>query len=93
MFGGNDSNNMVLATDTDSWGRYFSARNTGQVPIALMPVGTAITPPARSTPSPAASASPLTSPRKAWGGVLPIASDDCRTRSRPAPTPPRAPSA
>ena len=22
MFGGNDANNMVLATDNDSWGRY-----------------------------------------------------------------------
>ena len=27
LFGGNDSNNTVLATDTDSWSRYFSARS------------------------------------------------------------------
>ena len=39
MFGGNDSNNMLLATDTDSWGRYLSARNTGVNPIALAPAG------------------------------------------------------
>ena len=44
QYGGNDSNNTVLATDADSWGRYFAARNTGQDPIALMPVGTAATP-------------------------------------------------
>src|SRR5688572_20190941 len=41
MFGGNDSNNMVLATDNDSWGRYMSARNTGVNPIALAPAGAA----------------------------------------------------
>ena len=35
MFGGNDAHNMVLATDTDSWGRYFAARNTGSAPIAF----------------------------------------------------------
>ena len=44
LFGGNDANNMVLATDADSFGRYFTARNAGQDPIALMPVGTAPTP-------------------------------------------------
>jgi uncharacterized protein (DUF1501 family) len=70
LYGGNDANNMVLATDTDSWGRYFAARNTGQDPIALMPVGT--------TPTPAGQVNPVTgrvsdagSP-EAWGGVLPI---------------------
>eukprot|EP01041_Mallomonas_annulata_P025289 gene25289-46280_t len=40
LFGGNDSHNMVLATDSDSWGRYFATRNTGSDPIALMPLGT-----------------------------------------------------
>src|SRR4051812_45547074 len=44
LFGGNDANNMVLATDNDTWTRYFTARNTGSDPIALMPVGTAPTP-------------------------------------------------
>ncbi|MBB5746997.1 DUF1501 domain-containing protein [Brevundimonas variabilis] len=41
MFGGNDSHNMVLATDADSYGRYYAARNTGSSPIALLPPGTA----------------------------------------------------
>ena len=41
LFGGNDAHNTVLATDNDTWGRYFAARNTGTDPIALMPVGTA----------------------------------------------------
>jgi hypothetical protein len=45
MFGGNDAHNMVLATDTDTWGRYFRARNLGADPIALMPAGTAPTAP------------------------------------------------
>jgi uncharacterized protein (DUF1501 family) len=85
LFGGNDTNNMVLATDTDSWGRYFAARNTGVSPIALMPVGTAITPPGgtnavtgRVLPTGnAAFAFP-----EAWGGVLPI------TPVNPNPVPP-----
>jgi uncharacterized protein (DUF1501 family) len=77
MFGGNDSNNMVLATDTDSWGRYESARATGVNPIALMRVGEAATPPGGTHPrtgralpnNNGAYAFP-----EAWGGVLPIAS-------------------
>jgi uncharacterized protein (DUF1501 family) len=75
LFGGNDSNNMVLATDTDSWARYFSARNSGVDPIALMPVGAAATPPGgtnaitgRVLPN---NASAYLLP-EAWGGVLPI---------------------
>ena len=70
LYGGNDANNMVLATDTDSWGRYFAARNTGQDPIALMPEGTAPTPPGQVsavTGRVATASSP-----EAWGGVLPI---------------------
>lgn len=70
MFGGNDANNMVLATDQDSWTRYFSARNTGVDPIALMPVGTAPTAVGATNPLTgrvATAASP-----DAWGGVLPI---------------------
>jgi len=62
MQGGQDSNNMVLATDDDSWARYVSARNTGATPIAL--ARTAVrTPPTNNawgtTPS-------------GWGGVVPI---------------------
>ncbi len=75
MFGGNDANNMVLATDTDSWGRYWSARNTGQTPIALMPAGTAATLPGGVNPvtgrglpnNNGAYIFP-----EAWGGVLPV---------------------
>lgn len=40
LFGGNDSANMILPTDTDSWGRYEAARKQGTAPIALPPVGT-----------------------------------------------------
>jgi len=71
LFGGNDGHSTVLATDPDSWGRYFAARNTGADPIALMPVGTA--------PTPVGQVSPVTgrvakaAGPEAWGGVLPIA--------------------
>lgn len=75
LFGGNDSHNMLLATDNDSWGRYWAARRQGNSPIALMPVGTAATAPGgtnsltgRVLPNTvAAYAFP-----EAWGGVLPI---------------------
>ena len=60
LYGGNDANNMVLATDSDSWGRYVSARNTGSDPIALTAVGTAPTGGAKATTP------------QAWGGVIPI---------------------
>jgi uncharacterized protein (DUF1501 family) len=63
LYGGNDANNMVLATDTDSWGRYTSARNTGADPIALQSLGAAATMGAK-----------LTTPQ-AWGGVIPITPD------------------
>jgi len=85
MFGGNDSNNMVLATDTDSWGRYWSARNTGVNPIALMPAGTAATPPGGTNPV-TGRALPNNNTAyqrpEAWGGVLPI------TSGVPNPVPP-----
>ena len=66
MQGGQDSNNMVLATDPDSFGRYTSARNTGSDPIALMAPGTApiSVPPGARKNTPAM-----------WGGVLPIVPD------------------
>ena len=79
LFGGNDANNMVLATDTDSFGRYFAARNTGDDPIALMPPGSpkvAI----GSTSSVTGRVATAKSP-EAWGGVLPI------TPSTPNPVP------
>jgi uncharacterized protein (DUF1501 family) len=71
LFGGNDSHNTVLATDADSWGRYWSARNTGSDPIALMPAGTPVTPLGQTSPVTgrvSARARP-----EFWGGVLPIA--------------------
>lgn len=70
LFGGNDAHNTVLATDTDSWTRYFNTRNTGADPIALMPVGTAPTPVGQTSPV-TGRVSDLGSP-EAWGGVLPI---------------------
>ena len=70
LFGGNDSHNTVLATDTDSWDRYFATRNTGTDPIALMPAGTPPTPVGQVN-SLTGRVSALTSP-EAWGGVLPI---------------------
>lgn len=70
LYGGNDSNNTVLATDSDSWGRYFAARNTGATPIALMPAGTAATAVGDTNPVTGRVAT-ATSP-EAWGGVLPI---------------------
>ncbi len=70
LFGGNDGHNTVLATDADSFGRYFAARNTGQDPIALMPVGTAPTPVGQTSPVTGRVAT-LKTP-EAWGGPLPF---------------------
>jgi len=70
LFGGMDGNNAVIATDTDSWTRYFAARNTGDDPIALMPVGTAPTPVGQVSSVTGRTAT-LRTP-EAWGGVLPI---------------------
>jgi uncharacterized protein (DUF1501 family) len=41
LFGGNDTYNTVLATDTASWNNYVSVRNQAPDPIALKAVGTA----------------------------------------------------
>ncbi len=60
LAGGQDSNNMVLATDPDNWARYNQARNTGASPIALKAPGVA--------PDPRAG---IATPAR-WGGVLPI---------------------
>jgi uncharacterized protein (DUF1501 family) len=74
MFGGNDAHNTVLATDSDTFGRYLSARNTGNDPIALMPPGAAAQPVgAASTFTPGRTVS-RASPEN-WGGVLPIVPD------------------
>jgi uncharacterized protein (DUF1501 family) len=70
QLGGNDSNNTVLASDTDSWNRYWAARNTGSDPIALMPVGTAPVA-VGATSSVTGRVSALNKP-EAWGGILPI---------------------
>lgn len=70
--GGNDSNNLLLATDAGSFNQYWTARTSGTDPIALMPPGTA--------PVAIGQVSPLTKRTintadmpEHWGGVLPIA--------------------
>jgi len=60
LFGGNDSANMVLPTDTASWNAYQTVRTQQPDPIALRSAGT----PADNA---AAAATPA-----ALGGVLPI---------------------
>ncbi len=70
LFGGNDAHNTVLATDTDTWARYFAARNIGSDPIALMPVGTP--PTAIGAVSPVTGRTATLARPEAWGGVLPI---------------------
>ncbi|WGM48421.1 hypothetical protein KOAAANKH_03320 [Brevundimonas sp. NIBR10] len=71
LFGGNDANNMVVATDQDSYDRYWAARRTGDDPIALMPPGAAPVP-IGSTSS--VTGRTVTSARmpEAWGGLLPL---------------------
>ncbi len=71
QYGGNDANNSVVATDPDSFGRYFALRNVGASPIALMPPGTAPTPVGQVNPVTKRTVSSLAQP-EAWGGVLPI---------------------
>ncbi len=71
LYGGNDANNMVLATDTDTWGRYFATRNQGTDPIALMPVGTAAVAVGQTSTVTGRVVANLAKP-EAWGGVLPI---------------------
>ena len=68
--GGNDSNNTVVATDADSYGRYYAARNTGTDPIALLPAGTPPVP-IGATSSYTKRVSRPGSPEH-LGGVLPI---------------------
>lgn len=70
LFGGNDGNNTVLASDADTFGRYFAARNTGVDQIALMPVGTA--PQAIGATSLFNGRTVSRTTPEFWGGVLPI---------------------
>ena len=60
LYGGNDSSNMILRTDTASFAEYTRMRATGQDPIALLAPGTPVNAGAtRATPA-------------RLGGVLPI---------------------
>lgn len=69
--GGNDANNLLLATDADTWGRYWAARWRGTDPIALMPPGTA--PVAIGSKSSVTGRTvTATDNPEYWGGVLPI---------------------
>lgn len=61
MFGGNDSLNMILPTDSASWANYTAVRNQAPDSIALLAPGTAPV-------AGAAAGSPVR-----LGGVLPIA--------------------
>ena len=70
--GGNDGNNTILATDSDTWGRYFATRNIGAQPIALMPPGTPATAVGQYSAVAGRTVSNLSDPA-AWGGVLPFA--------------------
>lgn len=69
LFGGNDSFNMVLPTDSDSWAAYSGTRQQSPDSIALLAPGVA---PVGS----AAAGSPAR-----LGGVLPIAPRDAQGRS------------
>ncbi len=69
--GGNDSHNLLLATDTDSFARYTAGRQSGSDPINLMPPGTA--PVAIGGVSPVTKRTiTATNMPEHWGGVLPI---------------------
>jgi uncharacterized protein (DUF1501 family) len=69
LFGGNDSFNMVLPTDSASFAAYRATRNQAPDSIALLAPGTAAVPSAMAgTPA-------------RLGGVLPIAPTDAQGRS------------
>jgi uncharacterized protein (DUF1501 family) len=69
MFGGNDSLNMVLPTDTASWTNYTTVRNQAPDSIALLASGTAAV-------GSAAAGSPAR-----LGGVLPITPTNAQGRT------------
>jgi uncharacterized protein (DUF1501 family) len=67
MYGGNDSFNMFLPTDTASWTNYTNLRNQAPESIALLAPGT-----------PASTTGAVGSPQR-LGGVLPITPATART--------------
>lgn len=69
--GGNDSNNLLLATDPGSFAQYWSARFLGFDPIALMPPGTAAVAIGQTSPLTKRTVASTSQPEH-WGGVLPI---------------------
>jgi uncharacterized protein (DUF1501 family) len=71
MQGGNDSHNLLLATDPGSWSQYWTARISGSSPITLMPPGT---PPVAigATSTVTGVTVKTTDQTEHWGGVLPI---------------------
>lgn len=69
--GGNDSNNLLLATDQGSFAQYWAARISGSDPIALMPPGTPPVP-IGGTSSVTGRTVKTTDQPEYWGGVLPI---------------------
>jgi uncharacterized protein (DUF1501 family) len=69
LYGGNDSYNLVLPTDSGSWAAYTATRTQAPDPIALLAPGT----PANGT---AAAGSPAR-----LGGVLPLAVANAQGRS------------
>ncbi len=71
LTGGNDSNNLLIATDQGSFLQYWNARFLGTDPIALMPPGTAAAPVGQTSPLTKRVISSTAMPEH-WGGVLPI---------------------
>ncbi len=69
LYGGNDSFNMVLPTDTASWDRYVAVRDQRPNPIALRAPGT-----------PAVASAGAGTPER-LGGVLPITPANTQGRS------------
>jgi uncharacterized protein (DUF1501 family) len=69
LFGGNDSFNTLLPTDSTSWDAYQATRNQAPDPIALRAVGT-----------PADAAAPVGSPAR-LGGALPLVPLNTQGRS------------
>ncbi len=72
LLGGNDSHNMLLATDADSWSRYWTARWTGVDPIGLMPPRTPKVAVGSNSGVTGRTVSSKSNPEY-WGGVLPVA--------------------
>ncbi len=71
MQGGNDSNNLLLATDQGSFSQYWAARISGADPIALMPVGAAPVAIGATSTITGRAVKTADQPER-WGGVLPI---------------------